>query len=117
VFCFKAQVRHRNFAEAMNSLTYNDAFNGRDTIVQMARCSFDIHVEDIIGTLMFGAALIMLHPRGNIDFEYLSAVLEKKQVTYINSVPSLFHSFFTFVEQYNRRDAVKYLRIVCSGGT
>ena len=101
----------------MKSLTYNDVFNERDTFVQMARCSFDIHVEEIMGTLMFGATIIMLHPGGNIDFEYLSTVLGKKQVTYINSVPSLFHSFFTFVEQYNGRDAVKYLRSVCSGGT
>ena len=100
----------------MNSLTSNDAFNEKDTIVQMARCSFDIHVEDIIGTLMFGATIIMLRPGGNIDFEYLSTVLERKQVTYINSVPSLFHSFFTFVEQYAGRDSVKYLRSVCSGG-
>jgi non-ribosomal peptide synthetase component F len=101
----------------MNSLTYNDVFNVKDTIVQMARCSFDIHVEDIIGTLMFGATLIMLRPRGNIDFEYLSTVLGTKQVSYINSVPSLFHSFFTFVEQFNSRDNMKYLRSVCSGGT
>ena len=100
----------------MNSLTYKDAFNQRDTIVQMARCTFDIHVEDIMGTLMFGATLIMLRPGGNIDLEYLSTVLQEKQVTYINSVPSLFHTFFTFVQQYDGRDAVKSLRSVCSGG-
>ncbi len=100
----------------MNSLIYNDIFNKKDTIAQMARCSFDTHVGDIMGTLMFGATLVMLHRGGNIDFEYLSTVLGKKQVTYIQSVPSLFHSFFTFVEKCNGRHAMKYLRSVCSGG-
>ena len=101
----------------MKSLTYNDAFNKDDTIVQIARCSFDIHLQEIIGTLMTGASLVMLHPGGTIDFEYLATVLGKKQVTFIDTVPSLLHSFFTFVEQYNGRDALKYLRSVCSGGT
>jgi non-ribosomal peptide synthetase component F len=106
----------------MNSLTYNDAFSVKDTIVQMARCSFDIHVDDvhlqeILGTLITGATIVMLHPRGNIDFEYLSTVLRTKQISYIDSVPSLFHNFFTFVEQFNSRENVKYLRSVSSGGT
>ena len=55
----------------MHSLIHIDTFNKNDTIVQMARCSFDIHVQEILGTLMIGATLVMLHPRGNIDFEYL----------------------------------------------
>jgi non-ribosomal peptide synthetase component F len=101
----------------MNSLTYNDVFSVNDTIVQMARCSFDVHLQEILGTLITGATIVMLHPRGNIDFEYLSTVLETKQISYIDSVPSLFHSFFTFVEQFNSRENVKYLRSVSSGGT
>jgi non-ribosomal peptide synthetase component F len=101
----------------MNSLTYNDAFSVNDTIVQMARCSFDVHLQEILGTLITGATIVMLHPRGNIDFEYLSTVLRTKQISYIDSVPSLFHSFFTFVEQFNSRENVKYLRSVSSGGT
>ncbi|CAF4473575.1 unnamed protein product, partial [Adineta steineri] len=38
----------------------------------MTRCSFDIHVQEILGTLMNGATLVMLHPRGTLDFEYLA---------------------------------------------
>ena len=50
---------------------------------------------------MSGASLIMLHPRGTIDFDYLCKVLEKKQITYMHTVPSLIYSFFTFIKQYN----------------
>ena len=48
----------------MHSLIHIDTFTKNDTIVQMARCSFDVHVQDILGTLMIGATLIMLRPEG-----------------------------------------------------
>ena len=95
---------------------YIDIFNGKDKIVQMSRCSFDIHVQEILGTLMIGATLVMLHPRGNIDFDYLYAVLQGKQISYMHSVPSLLHSFFFFIKQTNYLIVLKYLRTLCSSG-
>jgi non-ribosomal peptide synthetase component F len=100
----------------MHSLSYINSFNKNDTVVQMSRCSFDIHVQEIFGTLMIGATLVMLHPEGTVDLEYLTVVLGKKQITYMHTVPSLLHSFFTFVELYHNEDAVKYLRSLCSIG-
>ncbi|CAF4135124.1 unnamed protein product [Rotaria sp. Silwood2] len=111
-----AQIRHRNFSESIRSLNSVNTLNENDTVVQMTRCSFDIHVEDIIGTLIIGATIVMLHPRGMIDFEYLITVLEQKQISFINNVPSIFQSLFTISQEYNARDAMKYLRSVCSGG-
>ncbi|CAF1052208.1 unnamed protein product [Adineta steineri] len=66
------QVRHKNFIDCVHSLIYINSFNKDDTIVQMTRCSFDIHVQEILGTLLVGGTLIMLHPGGTIDFDYLS---------------------------------------------
>jgi non-ribosomal peptide synthetase component F len=82
----------------------------------MARCSFDIHVEDIVGTLMAGATLVMLHPRGNIDFDYLSQVLQQKHISYMHSVPSLLHSFFIFVKEMNNLNNITTLGTLCSSG-
>jgi non-ribosomal peptide synthetase component F len=82
----------------------------------MARCSFDIHVQEIFGSLMIGAMLVMLRPRGTVDFEYLSTTCEKKQVTYMHTVPSLLLSFFGFIEKLNRRIAIQHLRSLCSSG-
>ena len=100
----------------MHSLIYIDTFNKNDTVVQMARCSFDIHVQEILGTLMTGATVVMLHPRGTIDFDYLSEVLDKKQITYMHTVPSLLYTFFNFIKECNNRNALKYLRSLCSIG-
>ncbi len=100
----------------MHSLTYIDTVNKNDIVIQMARCSFDIHVQEILGTLMIGATLVMLRPKGTIDLDYLSNVLEKKQISYMHTVPSLIHSFFTFIKECNNRDALNYLRSLCSIG-
>jgi non-ribosomal peptide synthetase component F len=87
-----------------------------DTIIQMSRCSFDIHVQEILGTLISGATLIMLHPEGTIDFQYLLRIIKQKQISYMHTVPSLIHSFFTFLKQTNNVDTIKYIRTLCSSG-
>ncbi|CAF1423827.1 unnamed protein product [Adineta steineri] len=110
------QVRHKNFIDCMHSLVYINSFNKDDTVVQMTRCSFDIHVQEILGTLLVGGALIMLHPGGTIDFDYLSEVLQTKQITYLHTVPSFLYSFFIFIEQNKNISAVKHLRSLCSIG-
>ncbi|CAF4058690.1 unnamed protein product, partial [Adineta steineri] len=110
------QVRHKNFIGCIHSFIYINLFNNDDTVVQIARCSFDIHVQEILGTLIVGGTLIMLHPGGTIDFNYLSEVLQNKQITYLHTVPSLLHRFFTSVEQNNKCHVLKHLRSVCSIG-
>jgi non-ribosomal peptide synthetase component F len=100
----------------MHSLADIDIFNRNNVVIQMSRCSFDIHVQEIVGTLINGATSVMLHPRGSMDFEYLCTVLGGKQITYMDSVPSLFQSFFQFVKDYNKQNAVEYMKFVSSAG-
>ncbi len=85
-------------------------------MIQMARCSFDIHVQEILGTLMIGVTLVMLHPGGTIDFDYLSEVLYIKQITYMHTVPSLLYNFFIFVQEYANWEVLRYLRSLVSSG-
>ncbi len=82
----------------------------------MSRCSFDIHVQEIFGALINGATLVMLHPRGTLDFEYLSEVLRGKQITYMHSVPSLLYHFFTYIKEHNNQQVTQHLRSLCSSG-
>ena len=116
-FCFlQAQLRHRNFTQSIHSLLHVGILNKSDTIIQMARCSFDIHVQEIMGTLMIGATLVMLHPRGNIDLEYLSTIMQTKQITFLYTVPTLLQVFFNFITETKKLYTVKYLRSLCTGG-
>ncbi|CAF1199291.1 unnamed protein product [Adineta steineri] len=110
------QLRHKNFTEFMCSLIYSDVVNEKDIILQVARCSFDVHVQDIMGTFMIGSSLIMLHPRGIMDFDYLASVFKEKNITCITTVPTIIHNFFTYLQQQNQHNVAQYVRSVCSGG-
>ncbi|CAF1473510.1 unnamed protein product, partial [Adineta steineri] len=110
------QVRHRNFIQCIYSLMRIDSFTRNDTVIQMARCSFDNHIQEIIGSLIIGATIIMLRPRGTVELNYLAEIMKNKQVTYMHSVPSLLRNFFTFLKQNHYLHVVKYLRSLCTIG-
>ncbi|CAF1549579.1 unnamed protein product, partial [Adineta steineri] len=111
-----AQLRHRNFTQSIQSLVHVDIFNKNHTIIQMARCSFDLHVQEILGALIIGATVIMLHPRGNVDFEYLSMLMENKQITFLYTVPTLLQLFLNFIKDNKTTDIMQHLRSLCTGG-
>jgi non-ribosomal peptide synthetase component F len=97
-------------------MVFADVFRQNDTVGQISRCTFDVHAQDIMGILMIGGTLIMLRPEGILDFVYLTSVFKTKQITYIQTVPSLLQSFFTFlIETFNCID-VTYLRSLCTSG-
>ena len=114
--CFKVQVRDRNFTQCMHSMRWVDTFSENDTIIQISRCSFDIHVQEVLGSLMFGATSVMLHPHGNVDFDYLSTVLVRKQITFLHTVPSLLLHFFRHIVQQTKRPTMRYIRSLGSTG-
>jgi non-ribosomal peptide synthetase component F len=115
-FLLQAQVRHRNFIGCIRSLVHVTAFCEKDKLVQICRCSFDMHIQDIVGTLIIGATLVMLHPKGQMDFEYWTEVLIQKQITQMWAVPTLLQSLFDFIKENSSVSTIESLRSVCSGG-
>ena len=98
------------------SMVEINVVNEHDTVAQMARCSFDVHVLDVLGTLIIGGTIVMLHPEGILDLEYLAAVVKDKQVTYIQAVPSILRAFFTFLMETDNVSNISCLRSLCSSG-
>jgi len=91
-------------------------FSQNDIVVQISRCTFDIHVDDIVGALIIGATLVMLRPEGNIDWQYLSTLLKEKNITYMHSVPTYLNNFFLFLKNTNSESNAFLLRSLCSSG-
>ena len=60
-----------------------------DVVIQMAQCSFDVHVKECLGTLMLGGSLVLLHAEDHVDLDYLSRTLHEHTVTFFSIVPSL----------------------------
>ena len=107
---------HRNFTQFIHSFVHTESFNESDTVMQIGRCSFDVHLQEIMGTLMIGGTVIMLRPRGNLDFDYLITILKEKQTSYVHSVPSVLYNFFTFLNDNNNWSVANCFRSICSGG-
>ncbi len=98
------------------TMVFADVFRQNDTVGQISRCTFDVHAQDIMGILIIGGTLIMVHPGGILDFVYLTSVFKTKQITYIQTVPSLLQSFFTFLIETRNSMDVTYLRSLCTCG-
>ncbi|CAF3473432.1 unnamed protein product [Rotaria socialis] len=111
-----AMVRHRNFVECIRALVSIGKFDDADIVIQMARCSFDIHLSDILGTLIVGATLVMLHPKGNLDFDYLALILLSKQITMIQTVPTLLNQFFQYNNGTDYVLGEASIKNICSSG-
>ncbi|CAF4565110.1 unnamed protein product [Rotaria socialis] len=109
------RIRHQNFISCIDSLVSIGLFSEEDIITQMAQCSFDVHTQEIIGTLIIGATIIMLHPHGTKDLEYLISELRQKQVTYIQMVPA-FINFLIDNCQYHDNLVLPTIRTIDIGG-
>ena len=97
-------------------MSYVTVITETDVVVQIARCSFDAHILHILGSLLLGATVLMVHPGGILEFQYFSRVLKEKQVTLMDAVPSLSTAIFTYLEENGSLDSVKYLRSLISAG-
>lgn len=60
-----------------------------DAVLQMAGCSFDMHLMEVYGTLMHGARVVLLHDRGNLDMSYLLDTIARERVTSVDLVPTV----------------------------
>ena len=58
-------------------------------VIQFSRCTFDVHISDIFGTLFYGGTIVMLNPLLYNDPSYFVDVVRKYNIKYIDIVPSI----------------------------
>jgi acyl-CoA synthetase (AMP-forming)/AMP-acid ligase II len=92
-----------------------DLFTHRDTTIQIASCSFDAHVQEIVGSLMIGCSVIMLHPYGNMNLEYVATVLYEKRISYMMTVPTFWNHLLELIKRTNDNHFLA-MRSLCSCG-
>lgn len=58
-------------------------------VIQFSRCTFDVHISDIFGTLFYGGTIVMLNPLLYNDPSYFVDIVRKYNIKYIDIVPSI----------------------------
>jgi acyl-coenzyme A synthetase/AMP-(fatty) acid ligase len=96
-------------------LHYTDSFNEKDVVLQLSASTFDAHVLEIMGSLFFGATIVMLHPYGNMDFIYFTLTIQNKQITYMMAVPTFLNHLYDFIEHINA-NPLSTIRSLSSAG-
>lgn len=94
----------------MTSFEQLGILTGKDVAIQVAPSSFDVHVKECIGTLMLGSSLVLLHPQGHLDLNYLSKTIQQHNVTFFCIVPShmtILSNYLTEQNEYSRLRSVR----------
>ncbi|CAF1098352.1 unnamed protein product [Rotaria sp. Silwood1] len=106
------QLRHHNFISSVRS----NHIHSMDTVLHHTSVNFDIHLLEIVGTLIMGGQAILLHPNGNLNMNFFSETIERQQITFFNIVPSLLSIFDDYLSTASSKENLKTLRCVLSGG-
>jgi acyl-coenzyme A synthetase/AMP-(fatty) acid ligase len=99
----------------VHSLHHTGVLNEQDVMAQICAPTYDVHVLEIMGGLLLGATVVMLHPYGNMDFVYFSHTLKNKQITCIAPVPTFLNHLCDFIDHFNDYP-LSTIRSLCIGG-
>ncbi|CAF1255694.1 unnamed protein product [Adineta steineri] len=110
-----AQTRHRNFTNFVHSIQNAGVINEQDTVFQICAPTYDVHVMEIMGSLLLCATVVMLRPYGNMDFEYFAHTLQHKQITCLAPVPTFLNHLCDFLA-HSSRYPLPSVRSLCIGG-
>ncbi|CAF4289989.1 unnamed protein product [Rotaria sp. Silwood2] len=103
-------ITHNNFMACMFSYRHAAILSGHDVVIQMAQCSFDVHIEECLGSLVLGSSLVLLHPEGQWDLEYLSITIQQCNITFFAVVPSIMSvlcDYLMEIRQLCRLDGIR----------
>jgi amino acid adenylation domain-containing protein len=91
------QITHRSLFYNLSSISQSPSCcDLSGNILQFSRCTFDVHISDILGTLFYGGTIILLNPLHMNDPLYLLKTLNQKSVTYMDTVPSMVNVLYEY---------------------
>ena len=109
---FQIQLRHQNLTSAIHSCDIQST----DVVLHHTPVTFDVHLSEIIGTLIKGGQVALLPPNVTYDINVYSRTVSEQQVTCLNIVPSLLTTLTHYLHSTNNEDCLKTLRRIMSHG-
>jgi acyl-coenzyme A synthetase/AMP-(fatty) acid ligase len=110
-------VSHSHFLQYLQSSVHVDAFRPSDIIAQVSSCTWDVHLHEILGSLLVGGSVVLLRPdQSNRNMDYLARIVEQQQVTAICVVPTLLAILFDTVQAQQTLHRLRTVRLFWSTG-
>ncbi|CAF3911367.1 unnamed protein product, partial [Adineta steineri] len=108
----------RSFATCIRAYSQWDLgiYTSQDHVLQVAACSWILHISEIMLPLVVGGTLVLLRPNGHLDMDYFSQALMQQQVTTITIGPGIIRALTSYLEKTQRLGTLKFLRNVITTG-
>ncbi|CAF1166800.1 unnamed protein product [Adineta steineri] len=91
-------------------------YTGQDQVLQVAACSWILHISEIMLPLVVGGTLVLLRPNGHLDMDYFSQTLMQQQVTTVTIGPGIIRALTSYFEKTQRLATLKFIRNVITTG-
>jgi amino acid adenylation domain-containing protein len=105
-------VEHRQLLNQLLWCQETFRFGADDRILQKASFTFDVSILETLLPLIAGSQIVMAGLGGERDPDYLINLIQEKQVTYIDAVPTLLDTLL----DYPDNEAWRSVRLVTVGG-
>eukprot|EP00668_Euglena_longa_P003546 GGOE01004144.1.p1 GENE.GGOE01004144.1~~GGOE01004144.1.p1 ORF type:complete len:1545 (-),score=302.20 GGOE01004144.1:408-4817(-) len=69
-----------------------------DCVLQVADCSFDLHVRDVFCTMSFGGQVVTVSEEALRNLDEFTALFKRHRVTWVETLPSVFSAAVNFLE-------------------
>jgi len=87
-----------------------------DIVLHHTSVTFDNHLLEIVGTLILGGQISLLHPNEYLNPRFWSETITCQQITYLNIAHSLLIIIIDYLHSINDMDSLNTLRCVSLEG-
>lgn len=109
---------HRSYA-ASNAAYANwntDMYTHRDQVLQVAACSWLVHLTEVSVPLAVGGCLVLLRPGGLLNMNYFCHVLKNQKVSTLTIGPALVRALVRHFEVDQQYNVFKHVQNICVAG-
>jgi non-ribosomal peptide synthetase component F len=109
---------HRSFSVSTAAYVQWDVgmYTIRDQVLQVAACSWNLHIFETSLALVVGGTLVLLRPNGHLDMAYLSQTLMHQKVTTLTIGPGIIRALTNYIEMTQQLETLKFVRNLCATG-
>jgi non-ribosomal peptide synthetase component F len=109
---------HRSLEAGVAALTQShfEIYSSRDQVLQVAVCSWGMHLLEIPLPLVLGGSLVLLRPGGHLDMAYFSETLIRQQVTTLTIGAAMARVLADYLEMSRQVDTFQRVRNLCTSG-